>query len=264
MGKATLLDKNNLPEELEILSKRMKDIRGLTFGRLTAIYPSKLRDNDQSILWVCKCVCGNYVLRSSPNLKRKANHHCGDKIHYIEDQKENQERLRTELNGKINNNLMVIDFSHIVGKKIYLKCKCLKCNQEVLIRKDSFLNGHATSCGCIRSKGEEKIASLLNKNGIKFKKEYKFENLKDKDFLRFDFAIFLNDKLSCLIEYQGIQHFIANGQGWNTKEYLSLLQQHDKLKKDFCENKNITLYYITYKDDIERKIKEIINELYSK
>ena len=31
----------------------------------------------------------------------------------------------------------------------------------------------------------------------------------------------------------------------------------------YCQKNNIKLYYITYKDDIEEKLKEILNELYS-
>lgn len=67
-----------------------------------------------------------------------------------------------------------------------------------------------------------------------------------------------------LIEYQGDIHFIYKDVGWNTKDKFDERIKRDKIKFDYCQKNNIKLYYITYKDDIEEKLKEILNELYSK
>ncbi|WP_291631441.1 hypothetical protein [Clostridium sp.] len=69
---------------------------------------------------------------------------------------------------------------------------------------------HTTSCGCINSKGELKISSILNDNNIKYKTQYTFNDLRSENgsLLRFDFAILNDDnKLLYLIEYQGKQHY---------------------------------------------------------
>ena len=42
------------------LSKRMKDITGLTFGSLTAIKPVRL-SNQGTVVWEFKCACGNHT-----------------------------------------------------------------------------------------------------------------------------------------------------------------------------------------------------------
>ena len=63
--------------------------------------------------------------------------------------------------------------------------------------------GDTNSCGCIRSKGEMQIRQLLQENNIDFKQEFSFEDLKDILPLRFDFAIFKNELLVGLIEFQG-------------------------------------------------------------
>ena len=49
------------------------------------------------------------------------------------------------------------------------------------------------------------IAKILTDNEILFKKQYKFNDLRsDKNYpLSFDFAIFKEEELKCLIEYQG-------------------------------------------------------------
>lgn len=62
------------------------------------------------------------------------------------------------------------------------------------------------------SRGEIKIAEILEMNNIVFKEEYEFPGLKSPNGrpLRFDFAIFDDDgNLDFLIEYQGKQHYQA-------------------------------------------------------
>jgi len=70
-------------------------------------------------------------------------------------------------------------------------------------------NGDTKSCGCLISAGEHRIAYLLDKLGFQYKKEYSFSDLKTNNgyLMRFDFAIFENMEIKCLIEYQGIGHY---------------------------------------------------------
>ena len=55
-------------------------------------------------------------------------------------------------------------------------------------------------------KGEYRIEAVLKSKQIKYINEYTFKDCFDKGLLRFDFAIFINNKIG-LIEYQGEQHF---------------------------------------------------------
>lgn len=71
----------------------------------------------------------------------------------------------------------------------------------------SIKNGSSKSCGCVISHGNKKIEELLNDNKIDFAKEFSFNDLIDIDKLRFDFAIFKNNQLKYLIEYDGKQHY---------------------------------------------------------
>ena len=59
------------------------------------------------------------------------------------------------------------------------------------------------------SKGEKKIIDLLRANKIKFEREVSFDGLVGLKGvpLRFDFAIYRNNKLYCLIDFDGRQHF---------------------------------------------------------
>lgn len=74
--------------------------------------------------------------------------------------------------------------------------------------------------------------------------------------LRFDFAIFNQNKLVCLIEFQGEQHtYSSNGF------YSEDLIKHDKQKIEYCEQHNIPLYHLYYKDKAKEQV--TWNDLYN-
>ena len=267
MGNRKILKKEELPEKLTQLSKRVKDISGQKFDRLTVIFPSILKANDGSILWVCHCDCNNdnYILATGGDLRRKNFHSCGSREDKIFVQEKELNKRYTELNGKVFNQIKVLDFNYSKDRRIYLKCECLICGSIFTARKDAIKTGHITSCGCIHSKGEYSISQILNNKNIPFKKEYSFLDCRDVNPLRFDFALFdKNTNLVGLIEYQGIQHYQYDiNNSWNTKEHFDKLIRHDQLKKEYCKNNNILLYEIKYNDNIEQRVEEILNVLYS-
>lgn len=58
--------------------RQTKDFRENKVGRLTAIEPTVDRDkNNGSVIWKCKCECGNIAYVSAYNLERKAVRSCG-------------------------------------------------------------------------------------------------------------------------------------------------------------------------------------------
>jgi len=63
-----------------------------------------------------------------------------------------------------------------------------------------------------------------------------------------------NENLKCLIEYNGKQHYEYSNSGWNTEEQVQRTQYLDNLKKEYCENNNIPLEIISYKnfDNLEQ------------
>lgn len=83
---------------------------------------------------------------------------------------------------------------------MYWVCSCLKCGkQNVIVKGDYLRNGDTSSCGCLNSKNESKIAKMLDALNIKYIQQYKYLNY------YFDFAIFSkNGNLLYFIEYDGI------------------------------------------------------------
>lgn len=54
-----------------------KDITNQRFGKLIALYPTQKRNSDGSILWHCKCDCGNQLDVISSNLNNGHTISCG-------------------------------------------------------------------------------------------------------------------------------------------------------------------------------------------
>lgn len=98
------------------------------------------------------------------------------------------------------------------------------------------------------SRGEIKICDILNSAGITYQEEYSFPDLTASSGrpLRFDFAIFDdNGDLDFLIEYQGIQHYIAKSK-FGGQSGLKRQKYNDALKRKYCSTHNIKLVIIPY------------------
>lgn len=146
------------------------------------------------------------------------------------------------------------------------RCKC-DCGGEKISTVRALFSGKSMSCGCLTSISELKMFEILTNNGYDFKKEYKFPDCKDKRCLPFDFAIFKNDKLLCLIELQGQQHyypFTFNNESHETKvKNFEDRVKKDKIKEAYCKEHNIPLLTIKYTkfDKMEKILDDFINSL---
>lgn len=81
---------------------------------------------------------------------------------------------------------------------------------------------------------------------------------------RFDFGIFKNNKLFCLIEYDGRQHYSFD-KNWNmTEQDYKRLQYIDNLKNQYCINNNILLFRFNEQTILEKEIKNIIHQMENK
>lgn len=100
------------------------------------------------------------------------------------------------------------------------------------------------------SKLETKIASLLYKNGVVFKREFSFSDLKGcKNVpLRFDFAVYRNNQLFCLIEGDGKQHFQFTPYFHKNILGFHRSLEWDRKKNKYCLLRNIPLLRIPYWD----------------
>jgi predicted Zn-ribbon and HTH transcriptional regulator len=115
---------------------------------------------------------------------------------------------------------------------------------------------------CNKSQGEKKISEVLSKFNIPFKSEYTFKDLNGigGGLLRYDFAIFKDlerNDLIKLIEFDGIFHY----EKLYPNDGSEIVQIHDKIKNEYCENNNIKLIRIPYWnfDNIETILQKELN-----
>ena len=103
------------------------------------------------------------------------------------------------------------------------------------------------------------IGQYLRRNNINYSTQYTFQNLiSEKGYpLKFDFAIFKDNQLNCLIEFDGRQHTLGPEADWAKADSLATIQMRDKLKDEYCKNNNIKLIRISYLE--KDKINDILD-----
>lgn len=211
------------------------DLTNQRFGKLIARARAPKR-NDKYTRWICDCDCGNQVEVRTDYLRSSHTTSCGCEkaLHFS-----NQVEI-----GKQYGKLTVKQYDDLRG--VYI-CEC-DCHNVIPVKGYNLLNGNTQSCGCLKSKGELKINTLLKEMGVEFKTQYAFDDCRFPDTNRlayFDYAIFFNDKLLGLIEYDGIQHQI----GWGQNEAsLNEIRARDKFKEYYCYLNNIPLIRIPHTD----------------
>lgn len=136
------------------------------------------------------------------------------------------------------------------GKHKYWNAVCPVCHKVCKIRSDHLVLGDISSCGCSKSKGEEKIAKILDEHNIEFERQKRFRDCKYKSQLPFDF--YVTDK-NIVIEFNGIQHY-QPVEHFGGEEEFKLREKRDILKRKYCENANIGYLVIAYDEDILKKL----------
>lgn len=244
------------------LGKQMNDLTNQYFGNLIALFPI-IASKKNHTEWLCKCKCGNLKIVDRALLNDGRTRSCGCIKSNI--MKEQAKKISSIKIGNKYNSLTVLEY---IGSKrkcnnelvSFYRCRC-DCGNIVEVSSSSLISGNKKTCGLHNSFGELQICSILMNKNISFTHEYSFPDLLSENGhkLRFDFAIFNNNILLCLIEYQGSQHYIASNRQWNTQDNLLLVQSRDQQKRIYCQNNGYDLYEIKYTDNIEKNIQEILS-----
>lgn len=223
-------------------------LNGMTFGEWTVL------KNDKSSpgRYICRCSCGTIKSVYGSTLKNGTSKSCGCLKNRITKNryKENAENHIGERHGKL-----IIQSCFVKNECYWYHCIC-DCGNEVDVLGKRLFNGDtSSSCGCINSVANELMDKILTEYKIPFKREYRFDDCRDKKPLPFDFALFNNsDELIGLIELNGSLHYSTSGTGWDTPERLLYQQKHDYTKRLFCEKSKIPYLVIPYQyfNDLEK------------
>lgn len=226
----------------KISQLKMKDISNQRFGRLVALDIAYRKP--PKTYWNCICDCGNYIVVEINSLTMGNTKSCGCL------QKESRGKSTIHnLVGQTFGMLTVVEKTSKrtkTGNVIWL-CQC-ECGNYKEVSGTHLLGGDTTSCGCINSKGEAKIAKLLQALNIKYIPQYIFSDCRFQDSnypARFDFYL-PNYKLC--IEYNGEQHYHERKNGFFSLEEVKKIQERDKTKEQYCIKNHISLLIIPYYD----------------
>lgn len=153
----------------------------------------------------------------------------------------------------IHNNLYNYDKVIYIGNSNKIEIICSKHGSFFQI-PNIHLNSKSGCPKCQTSKGENQIAVWLKENNITYEYQYNIKINNSNHY--YDFYL---SKYNIIIEYNGLQHykpikFFGGQEGFN------YLQERDKLKKEYCEQNNIKMIIISYKDNIEQILNKTIYE----
>lgn len=191
--------------------KAPSDLTGMRFGNLTVLCKdlNYTVSGRKRVAWKCQCDCGKIKTILRDSLIGGKTHSCGCMKNFL-----NQSHLEGQRFGHL---LVIEDTGKRKDENVIWKCQC-DCGNVIEVRTNCLTSGRQKSCGCISSKGEEKIIKILNDNNILFETQKSFDNClnpETKFKLRFDFYVDNN----FLLEYDGAQHF-SSGGGWNTEQHF--------------------------------------------
>lgn len=251
----------------------MKVNIGDKFGRWTVLKigvknPQSKAKNPPSMAY-CKCECGTERYLEYRALYEGRSMSCGClKAEQLAQRNKNNSSVKV---GNIYGYLEVIeDLGFRKQSRGYneswYKCKCNNCgNENFEVSGNNLQSGGTQSCGCISSRGENLIKQLLIKNNINFATQYTFKDLlSDNGYpLKFDFAVFKDNELDYLIEFDGRQHYEGPDAKWSLSDSLEEIQKRDKLKDDYCFKNGIKLKRIPYYDIDKITIEKIESDEYN-
>lgn len=149
------------------------------------------------------------------------------------------------------------DYTLVEYKNAHTKIKII-CHKHGEFEQKPKSHLFGSGCPiCKESKGENIVADTLSKEDIKYIRQHKFDNCRNRRKLPFDF--YLPDFNAC-IEYDGIQHFVPRKLFKGEIAFRKTIR-NDSIKNDFCNVNNIALLRIKYDDiNIEKITLDFINQ----
>ena len=119
------------------------------------------------------------------------------------------------------------------------------CGRTFWMRPTDFLNLGQRCPACqLSSKGEDRIEKWLLVDRVAFHREVRLPDCRDKHPLPFDFLVEINDDLTAFIEFDGRQHYKADGR--HTERMLQNTQRRDQIRNEYCLRNGYLLLRIPY------------------
>ena len=226
---------------------------GEKYGRLTIV---DIIWGDDRTKVVCKCDCGNDYIGVKSDVVTGHTRSCG----CLHSETTSLANTKDWTGYIAKSGVKFIKQYQMNNKGQWVwECKCPLCGNVFYELPAKINNGHTSSCGCqVQSFGESYIKLLLENLEADFIPQYTFEDCKHINILYFDFAIFFNNNLIGLLEYDGKQHFEPI-EFFGGQEGFEKTKKRDEIKNAYCATHNIPLLRIPYTlsfDNIKKELYE--------
>jgi len=161
--------------------------------------------------------------------------------------KKNTDLFKQDVKNLVGDEYRVI--GEYDGNKIKTLMQHNICGYRWKTTPNSFLRGTFCPKCAVKSKGELRIREFLSRHRVAFKEQFRINECRHINSLPFDFAIFENDNIKFLLEYDGEQHFKVSRFNKDKRKMVKRLkniQLRDKIKTRYCKDNNINLLRIPY------------------
>lgn len=139
------------------------DLTNQRFGKLTVLSPTDKRMDQGSVVWLCKCDCGNLKEVSARRLNRGKVRSCGCL----------SDPPPKDYIGKKFGRLVVAEY---MGRKrkvtensevtiTYWKCNC-ECGNTVIVAQSELQSGSTKSCGCLKKDHAISALKLVDNTSV--------------------------------------------------------------------------------------------------
>lgn len=232
----------------------LKNLINKRFGRLVVI--ERAPNQGRYVCWKCQCDCGEQCIIKADSLSSGKTQSCGCLY------KETRPKPKNLIGQRFGKLRVLSLLPERKNRRVMWKCQC-DCGGMTIASTHDLNNGSRVSCGCKgKSAGETIIESILIENQIKFKTEYKFNDLftSYNNKAKFDFALLDdNNNVIRLIEYDGEQHFRESDF---FKGSLKQRQKYDNIKNQYAKEHNIPLIRIPYWEIKNINLEMLIGDKY--
>lgn len=149
------------------MAPQVQDLVGRTFGRLLVIrfagFSGKVH---RKAYWWCRCSCGKLKRIMGQSLRQGLTISCGCALtEWAKKLKVMGPKMKF---GRLTT-IRKTDRVDSSGRRSYWLCRCT-CGKLVQVRGALLVNGHTSSCGCLR---RERLLASVTTHGQSYTKEYR-------------------------------------------------------------------------------------------
>lgn len=246
-----------------------RDLTGQQFGRWTVLRQSEPYVSPKGRVvrrWACRCSCGTERDVAETALLSGKSVSCG--CYRLDRLREEQYHdLTGQQFGELTAIRRLEDRRTANGNRIQeWLCKC-SCGKYVIRARTGLASGTSTSCGHNLPNWtlEANVEKYLSDRGFVYKRQYRDSALVGVGGLplSFDFALYRDNDVWCLVECQGKQHYEPVERFGGLEEFEKQ-KIHDKRKAAYAKNHGylfveIPYYYDTY-DAVEECLNNVLSE----